>query len=47
MKLPNYAKHLKISYKTARQWWKSGKLPNPARQTDTGIVIVNFNHHAI
>ncbi|GET35625.1 putative resolvase [Microseira wollei NIES-4236] len=43
MKLPDYAKHLGISYKTAWRWWKSGKLPHPARQTETGMVIVDFN----
>jgi predicted site-specific integrase-resolvase len=42
MKLPDYAKHLGISYKTAWRWWKSGKLPHPARQTETGMVIVDF-----
>ena len=43
MKLPDYAKHLGISYKTAWRWWKTGKLPHPARQTETGMVIVDFN----
>ena len=43
MKLPDYAKHLGISYKTAWRWWKSGKLPHPARQSETGMVIVDFN----
>ena len=43
MKLIDYAKHLGISYKTAWRWWKSGKLPHPARQTATGMVIVDFN----
>lgn len=43
MKLPDYAKHLGISYKTAWRWWKSGKLPHPARQTETGLVIVDFD----
>ena len=42
MKLPDYAKHLGISYKTAWRWWKTGKLPHPARQTETGMVIVDF-----
>jgi putative resolvase len=43
MKLPDYAKHLGISYKTAWRWWRDGKLPHPARQTETGMVIVDFN----
>lgn len=42
MKLPDYAKHLGISYQTAWRWWKSGKLPHPARQTETGTVIVDY-----
>ncbi len=42
MKLPHYAKELGISYKTAWRWWKSGKLPHPARQTETGLVIVDY-----
>jgi predicted site-specific integrase-resolvase len=42
MKLPDYAKHLGISYKTAWRWWKSGKLPHPDQQTETGTVIVEF-----
>lgn len=43
MKLSDYAKHLGISYKTAWRWWKDGKLPHPARQTETRMVIVDFN----
>lgn len=43
MKLPDYAKQLGISYKTAWRWWKAGKLPHPARQTETGMVIVDFS----
>lgn len=42
MKLPDYAKELGISYKTAWRWWKSGKLPHPARQTETGLIIVDY-----
>jgi putative resolvase len=42
MKLPDYAKHLGISYQTAWRWWKTGKLPHPARQTETGTVIVDY-----
>lgn len=42
MKLPDYAKQLGISYKTAWRWWKAGKLPHPARQTETGLVIVDY-----
>lgn len=42
MKLPDYAKELGISYTTAWRWWKAGKLPHPARQTETGTVIVDY-----
>ncbi|XWK91566.1 MAG: IS607 family transposase [Phormidium sp.] len=42
MKLSDYAKHLGISYQTAWRWWKSNKLPHPAKQTKTGTVIVDF-----
>lgn len=42
MKLPDYANELGISYKTAWRWWKAGKLPHPARQTETGMVIVDY-----
>lgn len=42
MKLPDYAKHLGVSYKTAWRWWKTGKLPHPARQVESGLVIVDY-----
>lgn len=42
MKLPDYAKELGISYTTAWRWWKAGKLPHPARQTESGLVIVDY-----
>lgn len=42
MKLPDYAKQLGISYTTAWRWWKQGKLPHPARQTESGLVIVDY-----
>jgi len=43
MKLPDYAKHLGISYQTAWRWWKAGKLPHRAYQSETGMVIVDYN----
>ena len=46
MKLADYAKHLGVSYKTAWRWWKSGKLPHSASQTETGMVIVDFSPSA-
>lgn len=42
MKLPDYAKELGISYTTAWRWWKQGKLPHRARQTESGLVIVDY-----
>lgn len=42
MKLSDYAKHLGISYQTAWRWWKAGKLPHPAKQAESGTVIVDF-----
>lgn len=42
MKLPDYAKELGISYQTAWRWWKAGKLPHPARQTESSLVIVDY-----
>lgn len=43
MKLSRYAKEvLGVSYQTAWRYWKAGKLPHPASQTDTGTVIVHY-----
>lgn len=42
MKLSDYAKELGISYTTAWRWWKQRKLPHPARQTESGLVIVDY-----
>ena len=39
MKLPDYAKAIGISYTTAWRWWKANKLPHPARQTESGLII--------
>lgn len=47
MKLPEYAKELGISYTTAWRWWKGGKLPHPARQTESGTVIVDYQKPSI
>lgn len=47
MKLPDYAKSLGISYKTAWRCWKAGKLPHPARQTETGLVIVDYTPNLV
>lgn len=39
---PDYAKELGISYTTGWRWWKKGKLPHPAHQTESGLVIVEY-----
>ena len=39
MKLSKYAKELGVDYRTARNWFKSGKIEG-AYQTPTGTVIV-------
>ena len=46
MKLSDYAKELGMSYTTAWRWWKAGKLPHPARQTESGLVIVDYVHQS-
>jgi len=38
MKLSDYAKHVGVTYKTAWQWWKDGRLD--AYQLPTGTIIV-------
>ncbi|MGE5658919.1 MAG: IS607 family transposase [Actinomycetota bacterium] len=46
MKLPDYAKAIGISYTTAWRWWKAGKLPHSARQTESGLIIVDYSPSA-
>ena len=46
MKLPDYAKAIGISYTTAWRWWKANKLPHPARQTESGLIIVDYSPQA-
>lgn len=41
MRLKDYANYLGISYQTAWRWWKAGKLPHHAYQSETGVVIVD------
>jgi putative resolvase len=41
MKLSHWAKQQGISYTTAWRMWKSGRLPVPAEQLQTGTVIVH------
>ncbi len=42
MKLSEYAKKNNISYKTAWNHFKAGKIPN-ARQLPTGTVVIDEN----
>ncbi|MCL6577570.1 MAG: IS607 family transposase, partial [Kyrpidia sp.] len=41
MKLSDWARQQGISYMTAWRWWKDGKLPVPARQTESGTILVD------
>lgn len=40
MKLSDWAKKQGVSYQTAWNWWKAGKLPVEAEQLPTGTIIV-------
>jgi putative resolvase len=31
-----------VRYQTAWRWWRDGKLPVPARQTETGTILVEL-----
>ena len=42
MKLSDFAKNKGVTYRTAWNWFKAGKLPN-AEQMDNGTIIVNTN----
>ncbi len=41
MKLADWAKKEGIDYRTAYRWFKSGKMPVPARQLPSGMIIVD------
>ncbi len=43
MKLSQWAKHQGITYRTAWNWFKSGKLPVKAIQTKTGTILVEVS----
>lgn len=43
MKLSDYAKKIGIGYQTAWRHYKTGKIPYPTRQLDSGTVIVDYN----
>jgi putative resolvase len=40
MKLTEWSKQQGITYRTAWQWFKDGKLPVSAIQTKTGTILV-------
>lgn len=41
MKLREWAAREGVHYQTASRWWRDGKLPVPARQTETGTILVD------
>jgi putative resolvase len=41
MKLSEWSKQQGITYRTAWQWFKEGKLPVPVVQTPSGTILVN------
>ncbi|MGJ7908005.1 IS607 family transposase [Actinopolyspora sp. H202] len=40
MKLKEWAREQGVSYRTALNWFHAGTLPAPARQLDTGTILV-------
>jgi putative resolvase len=46
MKLSDWADRQGIHYMTAWRWWKAGKLPVPAHQTDSGSILVDVASEA-
>jgi predicted site-specific integrase-resolvase len=42
MKLVTWAKQNGVSYRTAWNWFKAGKLPVRATQTETGMILVEL-----
>ena len=44
MKLSDYAKQVGVTYRTAWNWYKSGKLPNAYETPTGGICIKNKNN---
>lgn len=41
MKLSDWAEKQGITYKTAWRWFKSGRMPVPCTQTETGTILVH------
>lgn len=46
MKLSEWARREGIHYQTAWKWWKQGTLPVPARQMETGTILVDAPRRA-
>ncbi len=46
MKLSDWAERQGIHYMTAWRWWKAGKLPVPAHQTESGSILVDMASEA-
>lgn len=43
IKLSKWAKQEGISYRTAWNWFRAGKLPVPAIQMPSGMILVDIN----
>jgi len=41
MRLAEWAEREGVHYQTAWKWFRDGKLPVPARQTQTGVILVD------
>jgi hypothetical protein len=41
MRLSEWAEREGVHYQTAWKWFRDGKLPVPARQTQTGVILVD------
>lgn len=46
MKLSDWARKTGVTYITAYNWFKSGKLPVKAIQTETGTILVEESQYA-
>lgn len=41
VRLREWAAREGVHYQTAWRWWRDGTLPVPARQTETGTILVD------
>lgn len=46
MKLSDWAKTQGVTYRTAWNWYKEGRLPVPAKKLPSGTIIVEVDEHA-